>query len=75
MLKYRGKEIALFYLRAGYDPSCYDCNNFSRLSDESQTDQSWVNRLNIEKSRAIKSPPINYHLLTNKLFQGTFFKF
>ena len=34
------------------------------------TEKSWENRLQIEKSRAIKSPSIEYHLLTNKLFQG-----
>jgi len=74
IMKYRGKEVALFYLRAGYDPSCYECSNCTRLSKKTPTKQSWVNRLNIEKSRAVKSPPIGYHLLTNKLFQAVFAK-
>ena len=70
-IKFREKEVALFYLRAGYDPSCYECRNCSSLADANKmTEKSWENRLQIEKSRAIKSPSIEYHLLTNKLFQG-----
>ena len=65
-LFYKGKEVALFYLRAGYDPSCYVTDPKSDEMDP----QSWSNRLLIEKSRSIKSPPVNYHLLTNKRFQG-----
>ena len=65
-LFYKGKEVALFYLRAGYDPSCYITDPKSNEMDP----QSWSNRLLIEKSRSIKSPPVNYHLLTNKRFQG-----
>ena len=57
-----GREVALFYLRTGYDPNCY------------VSDSSWAARLEIEKSRAIKSPSIAYHLLTNKVFQARFTK-
>ena len=57
---YNGKEVALFYLRAGYDPSCY------------VNDSAWKSRLEIEKSRAVKTPSIGYHLLTNKVFQAKF---
>jgi len=69
-LFYKGKEVALFYLRAGYDPSCYVTDPKSDEMDP----QSWSNRLLIEKSRSIKSPPVNYHLLTNKRFQAEFSK-
>ena len=57
---YKEKEVAVFYLRTGYDPSCY------------RDDSCWDARLEIEKSRAIKSPCAEYHLLTNKVFQAKF---
>merc|ERR1712062_90205 len=66
-LFFKGKEVALFYLRAGYDPNCYVTDNSGQMDSA-----SWNNRLTIEKSRAIKSPPVNYHLLTNKRFQAHF---
>lgn len=59
-IHFNGKEVALFYYRSGYDPNCY--------VDE----KSWDHRLQIEVSRAIKLPKINYQLLTNKIFQAKF---
>lgn len=59
-IHYKEKEIAVFYLRTGYDPACY------------KTEASWDARLQIENSRAIKTPSITYHLLTNKVFQAKF---
>ena len=59
-IRHKNKEVAVFYLRTGYDPSCY------------KTAAAWTARQNIENSRSIKSPSIRYHLLTNKVFQAKF---
>lgn len=51
------KEIALVYFRYGYDPSNY------------KFEGAWDTRLLLERSRAIKCPPINFHLSGVKKFQ------
>lgn len=52
-----GNEIALVYFRHCYDPAHYDLPG------------SWSLRLQIELSRAIKCPSINYHLSGVKKLQ------
>lgn len=51
------KEIALVYFRVGYDPEHYLNEN------------DWAARLLIERSRAIKSPNIQLHLVGAKRIQ------
>ncbi|KAF2344394.1 Glutathione synthase substrate-binding eukaryotic [Trinorchestia longiramus] len=50
-------EVGVVYFRFGYDPSCY------------HGDQDWQARLLIERSLAIKSPSIHYHLAGTKKVQ------
>lgn len=52
-----GDEIAVVYFRAGYEPGQY------------HTEAEWDARLTIERSRAIKSPSIQYHLAGTKKVQ------
>lgn len=49
-------EVAVIYYRWGYDPSHY-------------TDETWSLRLMMEKSKAIKCPSIQYHLVGAKKVQ------
>lgn len=51
------KEVALVYFRYCYDPSNY------------KFEGAWDTRLLLERSRAIKSPSINFHLSGVKKFQ------
>ncbi|KAK7082758.1 hypothetical protein SK128_001378 [Halocaridina rubra] len=52
-----GDEIAAVYFRAGYEPGQY------------HSEAEWEARLNIERSKAIKSPSIHYHLAGTKKVQ------
>lgn len=51
------KEVGVVYFRAGYEPGHYP------------TDKEWDARLLVERSKAIKSPSINYHLAGTKKIQ------
>lgn len=51
------EEIALVYFRVGYDPDHYTNEN------------DWEARLLIERSKAIKSPTIQLHLVGAKRIQ------
>ncbi|XP_076061733.1 glutathione synthetase-like isoform X3 [Oratosquilla oratoria] len=51
------KEVAVVYFRAGYEPAQY------------HTDVEWDARLLIERSLALKSPTISYHLAGTKKVQ------
>lgn len=50
-------EVAVIYFRAGYEPNHYHSQN------------EWDARLMIERSKAIKSPTIQYHLAGTKKVQ------
>ncbi|XP_069994033.1 glutathione synthetase isoform X4 [Penaeus vannamei] len=52
-----GDEIAVVYFRAGYEPGQY------------HSEKEWEARLTIERSKAIKSPSIQYHLAGTKKVQ------
>lgn len=52
-----GHEVAVVYFRAGYVP------------DQYPTEVEWDARLMVERSRAIKSPTIHYHLAGTKKVQ------
>merc|ERR1711988_428657 len=52
-----GKEVAVIYMRCGYHP------------DQSPTQAEWDARLMMERSLAVKSPSINYHLAGTKKVQ------
>lgn len=52
-----GKEIAVVYFRAGYEPSHYP------------SQREWDARILMEKSLAIKCPSIHYHLAGTKKVQ------
>ncbi|KAK3859932.1 hypothetical protein Pcinc_015257 [Petrolisthes cinctipes] len=52
-----GDEIAVVYFRAGYEPGQY------------HSEAEWDARLTIERSCAIKSPSIHYHLAGTKKVQ------
>lgn len=54
-----GKEVALFYFRAGYTPGCYN-------------DAAWEARLLIEKSVAVKCPTVAEQLIGTKKVQQIF---
>ena len=56
-LMYGDKEVAIAYFRTGYDPTQY------------VIEEDWEARLMVEKSRAIKCPSIDLHLLTVKKVQ------
>lgn len=49
-----GDEIAVVYFRAGYEPGQY------------HSEAEWEARLTVERSKAIKSPSIHYHLAGTK---------
>ncbi|CAF0925902.1 unnamed protein product [Brachionus calyciflorus] len=57
-----GSEVGLVYFRA-----CYDPNHF-------KSDQDWNARLLIERSKAIKCPNIQAHLVGAKIVQTTLFE-
>jgi len=52
-----GVEVAMVYFRCGYSP------------DQYPTEREWDARLMIERSKAIKSPSIHYHLAGTKKVQ------
>jgi len=52
-----GVEIGVIYMRCGYHP------------DQYPTEREWDARLMMERSKAIKSPSINYHLAGTKKVQ------
>jgi len=52
-----GKEVAVIYMRCGYHP------------DQYPTQAEWDARLMMERSLAVKSPSINYHLAGTKKVQ------
>jgi len=52
-----GNEVAVIYMRCGYHP------------DQYPTEKEWEARLMMERSIAIKSPSINYHLAGTKKVQ------
>jgi len=52
-----GIEVAMVYFRCGYSP------------DQYPTEREWDARLMIERSKAIKSPSIHYHLAGTKKVQ------
>eukprot|EP00092_Neocalanus_flemingeri_P081177 GFUD01101330.1.p1 GENE.GFUD01101330.1~~GFUD01101330.1.p1 ORF type:complete len:500 (+),score=134.48 GFUD01101330.1:58-1500(+) len=52
-----GHEVAVVYMRCGYHP------------DQYPTEKEWEARLMMERSLAIKSPSINYHLAGTKKVQ------
>ena len=52
-----GVEIGVIYMRCGYHP------------DQYPTEREWDARLMMERSMAIKSPSINYHLAGTKKVQ------
>jgi len=52
-----GKEVAVIYMRCGYHP------------DQYPTEKEWEARLMMERSVAIKSPSIHYHLAGTKKVQ------
>ncbi|XP_065212366.1 glutathione synthetase-like isoform X2 [Planococcus citri] len=52
-----GEEIAVVYYRSGYSPEQYP------------SEKEWDIRLQIERSKAIKCPTINYHLAGTKRVQ------
>ncbi|XP_059085218.1 glutathione synthetase-like isoform X1 [Tigriopus californicus] len=52
-----GKEIAVIYFRCGYSP------------DQYPSEREWDARLMMERSMAIKSPSIHYHLAGTKKVQ------
>ena len=52
-----GQEVAVVYFRCGYHP------------DQYPTEKEWDARLMIERSLAIKSPSIHYHLAGTKKVQ------
>ena len=54
-----GQEVAVVYFRCGYAPDQYS----------SPDGCEWAARLLIERSKAIKSPSINYHLAGTKKVQ------
>ncbi|RZC33262.1 glutathione synthetase-like [Asbolus verrucosus] len=54
-----GCEVAVIYFRAGYEPGHYP------------TQKEWDARLLMERSKAIKSPSIQYHLAGTKKVQQT----
>jgi len=54
-----GKEVALFYFRAGYTPGCYN-------------EEAWQARLLIEKSVAVKCPTVGEQLVGTKKVQQIF---
>ncbi|KAL5279379.1 GSS family protein [Megaselia abdita] len=53
----KSDEVSVVYFRAGYEPGHYHTHN------------EWKARLLIERSRAIKSPSIQYHLAGTKKVQ------
>ena len=59
VLHSNGQEVAVVYFRCGYSPDQYS----------SPDGCEWAARLLIERSRAIKSPNINYHLAGTKKVQ------
>ena len=52
-----GQEVAVIYFRCGYHP------------DQYPTEKEWDARLMMERSMAIKSPSIHYHLAGTKKVQ------
>jgi len=52
-----GQEVAVIYMRCGYHP------------DQYPTEKEWEARLMMERSLAIKSPSIHYHLAGTKKVQ------
>ena len=52
-----GNEVGVIYLRCGYHP------------DQYPTEREWEARLMMERSKAIKSPSIQYHLAGTKKVQ------
>ena len=52
-----GQEVAVIYMRCGYHP------------DQYPTEKEWDARLMMERSLAIKSPSIHYHLAGTKKVQ------
>lgn len=52
-----GLEVGVVYMRSGYHPSQYP------------TEAEWGARLMVERSRAVKSPSIQYHLAGTKKVQ------
>merc|ERR1719433_781051 len=57
IMKLEGIEVAMVYFRCGYSP------------DQYPTEREWDARLMIERSKAIKSPSIHYHLAGTKKVQ------
>ncbi|KAG1692937.1 Glutathione synthetase [Nymphon striatum] len=57
ILFYNGEEVALVYLRTGYHPRFFTCEN------------DWSASLLVERSKAIKCPPVQYHLAGCKKIQ------
>lgn len=57
---YQGVEVAAFYLRDGYDPESFT------------SAELWKARELVDTSLAVKCPPVQYHLMTNKVFQAKF---
>jgi len=56
-LMVEGREVAVIYMRCGYHP------------DQYPSEREWGARLMMERSRAIKSPSIHYHLAGTKKVQ------
>ena len=52
-----GHEVGVVYMRCGYHP------------DQYPTSREWAARLMMERSQAIKSPSIHYHLAGTKKVQ------
>merc|ERR1712130_511311 len=52
-----GNEVGVIYMRCGYHP------------DQYPTEKEWEARLMMERSLAIKSPSIHYHLAGTKKVQ------
>lgn len=56
-LKVNGEEVAVVYFRCGYSP------------DQYPSEKEWEGRVMIERSLAIKSPTVHYHLAGTKKVQ------
>ncbi|KAJ3100660.1 Glutathione synthetase [Phlyctochytrium planicorne] len=64
-------EVAIVYYRAGYTPTDYTGQDvrIEAKTNVNAAGQEWSARLLIEKSFAIKCPPISYHLVGSKKIQ------
>lgn len=82
MINSDGEEVALVYLRTGYHPRFFTCENvisflhlqFLKNPNIVQVHtflfhQDWEALLLIERSKAIKCPPVHYHLAGCKKIQ------